>query len=92
MFQISEKGGKTGGEPEDVEKNDPQSFVLMLMGEDKTVTSDCGRKQQGQLFVRSGEGQMGKTKKNEVNEGGHPAPFLVARKDEKHSKNYTSPI
>ena len=66
MFQISEKGGKTGGEPEDVEKNDPQSFVLMLMGEDKTVTSDCGRKQQGQLFVRSGEGQMGKTKNNEL--------------------------
>ena len=32
----------------------------MGMGEDKTVTTDCGRKQRGQLFVRSGEGQMGK--------------------------------
>jgi len=38
----------------------------MRMGEDKTVTTDCGRKQRGQLFVRSGEGQMGKTENNEL--------------------------
>lgn len=66
MCQISEKGGNRGGETEDIEKSDPQSFVLMGMGEDKTVTTDCGRKQRGQLFVWSGEGQMGKIENNEL--------------------------
>ena len=38
----------------------------MGMGEDKTMTTDCGRKQRGQLFVWSGEGQMGKIENNEL--------------------------
>lgn len=38
----------------------------MGMGKDKTVTTGYGRKQWGQLFVQSGEGQMGKTENNEL--------------------------
>lgn len=38
----------------------------MRMGKSQSVTTDCGRKQRGQLFVRSGEGQMGKTENNEL--------------------------